>query len=74
MQEGCSKNSLRSRYGVKKEWLKEFREYDFEGKKLMGPKNYDDYLRYMYGDYMKLPPKDKRQQHAPFSEIDFGNL
>ncbi len=69
-----TKNSLYSRYGVKKEWLREFREYDFEGKKLMGPKNYDDYLRYMYGDYMKLPPENKRQQHSPFSEIDFGDL
>lgn len=69
-----TKNGLRERYGVKKEWLREFAEYDFEGKKLMGPKNYHDYLTYMYGDYMKLPPVEKRQQHSPFSEIDFGDL
>lgn len=69
-----TKNSLHSRYGVNKEWMREFREYDFEGKKLIGPKNYHDYLTYMYGDYMKLPPENKRQQHSPFSEIDFGDL
>jgi len=69
-----TKNSLKSRYGVKKEWLREFSEYEFEGHTLMGPKNYDDYLKYMYGDYMKLPPEEKRGQHSPVSEIDFGDL
>ncbi len=69
-----TKNSLHDRYGVKKEWLREFRDYEFEGKTLRGPKNYHDYLTYMYGDYMKLPPPEKREQHSPFSEIDFGSL
>lgn len=69
-----TKNSLHSRYGVKKEWLREFADYEFEGKTLQGPKNYHDYLTYMYGDYMQLPPPEKREQHSPFSEIDFGNL
>lgn len=69
-----TKNSLKSRYGVKKEWLREFAEYDFEGKKLMGPKNYDDYLTYMYGDYMTPPPPEKRGQHSPVSELDYGGL
>lgn len=69
-----TKNSLHSRFGVKKEWLREFRQYEFEGKILQGPKNYHDYLTYMYGDYMKLPPVEKRERHAPCSEIDFGGL
>lgn len=33
---------------------------DFEGYKLPIPKGYDNVLHIQYGDYMKLPPKDKR--------------
>lgn len=35
-------------------------EYDFEGHKYMGLARYDEYLTQCYGDYMKLPPEDKR--------------
>ena len=37
--------------------------YDFEDIKLMGPEMYDEYLTHMYGDYMQLPPEDKRKSH-----------
>lgn len=65
---------LRERYGIPKRWFTERAEYTFEGKKLLGTKDYDECLTYWYGDYMKLPPEDKREQHAPVSLIDFGNL
>lgn len=42
---------------------KEEQLYDFEGEKYTGVKNYDTYLTTMYGDYMKLPPKEKRVTH-----------
>ena len=32
---------------------------------------YDKYLRNVYGDYMKLPPKEKRRTHG-FQRLDFG--
>ncbi len=32
----------------------------FEGRKYCAPKGYDKYLKQMYGDYMKLPPKKER--------------
>ncbi|MBO5228392.1 MAG: hypothetical protein J6B39_05300, partial [Lachnospiraceae bacterium] len=35
-------------------------ELDFEGHKLMAPKNYDGVLKLVYGDYMTPPPKEKR--------------
>lgn len=38
-------------------------EYDFAGEKLMGINDYDRYLTQLYGDYMKLPPKDRRHYH-----------
>lgn len=35
-------------------------ELDFEGHKLMAPKNYDGVLKLVYGDYMTPPPEEKR--------------
>ncbi len=34
---------------------------EFEGCKFLAPNNYDYYLKTTYGDYMKLPPKDKQK-------------
>ena len=36
---------------------------EFEGKKYSAPEKVDIYLTHMYGDYMKLPPEDKRVGH-----------
>lgn len=38
-------------------------EYEFEGIKLKGPENFDKVLSQMYGDYMELPPENKRISH-----------
>ena len=65
------KHSLKDRYGMPKKWFLRTKEFDFEGKKLMGLLDYDEYLRFSYGDYMKLPPEEKRIQHAPVSDFEF---
>lgn len=39
-------------------------DYEFEGIKLKGLKDYDTYLSNLYGDYMKLPPEEKRINHG----------
>ena len=38
-------------------------EIDFENGKFMAIKEYDKYLKHVYGDYMKIPPIEKRQSH-----------
>ena len=37
--------------------------FEFEGHTVQGIKNYDPYLKCMYGDYMTVPPPEKRVQH-----------
>lgn len=68
------KNPLRERYGLPKEWFTQLDEYEFEGLKLTGTKDYDGILTYIYGDYMTLPPEEDRYPHAPVSYYDFNGL
>lgn len=43
----------------------------FEDVDLPFPKNLEEVLTKMYGDYMTMPPVEKRKTHFPF-ELDFG--
>ena len=44
--------------------MEEEAEYlDFEDMKIRVPKQYDIYLKHMFGDYMQLPPEEKRKVH-----------
>lgn len=45
---------------VEREWSEHHTELLFEGHMLMAPAEYDKVLRVIYGDYMKLPPEEKR--------------
>lgn len=42
-------------------------EVDFEGHKFITMKDYDTYLHTIYGDYMQLPPVEKRVTHHNFN-------
>lgn len=44
----------------------EFIDVPFEDRKFMSMKNYDSYLSNGYGDYMKLPPVEKRVANHSF--------
>lgn len=46
-------------------------EGEFENRKFLIPKEYDKYLTDIYGDYMKLPPVEKRKSHHEIIEIKF---
>ena len=49
---------------VPKEVFDEMREYRFETMTVKGFKDYDTYLKCIYGDYMTLPPEEKRVNHG----------
>ena len=57
-------------YGYYRHWYEESAEYEFEGHKFMGIKDYDEYLTFKFGDYMTLPPEEKRKTH-PVSKVAF---
>ena len=51
---------------TKAEYFSSSVEVVFEGKSLCAPIGYDNYLRDLYGDYMELPPPEKRVSHHSF--------
>lgn len=65
------KSCLDLRYGFPKKWVLDRVEYEFEGHRFYGPKDYDGFLSLKYGDYMELPPENKRDPHAPVSSYKF---
>ncbi len=47
--------------------------YEFDGSKFYGPEDYDTVLTILYGDYMKVPPKEQQITHKPlFVDLDRG--
>lgn len=61
-------------YGTKEffrsEWFDETIECAFNDFSVKVPVGFKQYLTVMYGDYMKLPPEDKRVSHHCFYYID----
>ena len=54
--------------GYYRRWFAETAPILFEGHTFEGVKDYDGWLSYEFGDYMKLPPKEKQKVH-PVSDI-----
>ena len=55
-----------------KEYYGKGTEGIFEGISVNLPENYHAYLSSVYGDYMELPPVEKREGHHYFTEIDIN--
>lgn len=49
---------------IKKSGFDEMTEVEFEGLKFSAMSNYKEYLTGIYGDFMTLPPEDKRKIHC----------
>lgn len=58
----------RCKYGTPKRFYERRVQVEFEGYIFWGFEQYDQYLRLVYGDYMKLPPLDERKPHIPCSK------
>ena len=58
-------------YGYKREWYEDVEDIQFEGVKLKAPIMKEEYLTFLYGDYMKLPPIEKRKAH-PVSQFQIN--
>lgn len=56
-------------YGMPKKCFDEYIEKDFEGYSFRIFKEYKEYLSLLYGDYMTLPPIEKRKCH-PVSQLN----
>lgn len=50
-------------------WTVPTKDMEFEGCMFPMPCNYDAILTVMYGDYMRIPPKEKRQTHNGKIEV-----
>lgn len=57
---------------LKMEWCQELTEIAFEGEMFKVSKNYHEMLTGIYGDYMKLPPEDQRENRHQIEAVDFG--
>lgn len=56
-------------YGYRTRWYERSAETVFEGVSFSGIRDYDEYLRFKFGDYMELPPEEQRKVH-PVSKIN----
>ena len=56
---------------IKRKWTDQCEYVKFEDDEFPLYKNKNEYLTCIIGDYMKLPPEEKRQGHLPV-QIDFG--
>lgn len=55
-------------YGYRAKWYRQTANYQFEGRIFWGIRDFDAYLRFKFGKYMELPPKEERKVH-PVSKI-----
>ena len=54
------------------EFFDSVKEIDFEGHKLLAPEKIQEYLKYRYGDFMKLPSKEQQRAavHAMIYDVN----
>ena len=57
---------------IKRNCIEDLAPLEFEGDEFLCPNDYDQYLRAAYGEYMILPPEDKRVNRHHIISIDFG--
>jgi lipopolysaccharide cholinephosphotransferase len=56
----------------KREWFEDTIDQPFGDTTVIIPRDYDGYLKCLYGDYMTLPPEEKRVSEHNHYYLDFG--
>lgn len=56
-------------WGYYRNWYDNSADIEFEGVVFQGIKDYDSYLNFKFGNYMELPPSEKRKVH-PVSRFE----
>lgn len=56
---------------LKTKWFDTTVDYPFEDRKYNGFEEYEDFLVSLYGEYMIMPPPEKRKRHTHY-DIDYG--
>lgn len=77
----CSSDTMLANHGgawgekeiVPAEWYGEGVDVMFEGLCVKASNQYEKWLTHVYGDYMQLPPEDKRKSHHYCDIIDMQN-
>lgn len=70
LYDGMGRNLRRGAFP--EEWLESAVLWDFEGYRLPVPKEYDKYLTWLYGDYMKMIPVSERRTSHSIVWMDLG--
>ena len=60
------------RWIIPRKCLQNYEVLEFEGEMFSVPSDYDAFLKHAYGDYMKLPPEDQRENRHKIIQVDFG--
>lgn len=56
---------------IERKWVENLEPVRFETEEFLSYRDKEEYLKHFYGDYMKLPPIEKRNRHL-LRNVDFG--
>lgn len=60
---GCLFTPYKLKECFDRKWFEQPKLYEFEKEYFYGPNDYGSFLKQLYGDYMRLPPIEKRRDH-----------
>lgn len=70
---GCLLGPYNNKEVIKRSIFGNPKPYNFEGKCLYGPEQYDEYLTNIYGDWKRIPNDDKKNTEHNFLFIDLNH-